>query len=120
MSTTEPRLMTVDLEQYDGRLDALIALFRGHAGPMEFRRADEVTAALTWQGDQPLFDFSYHWWGRERDPLMAALTVALTGEDLDEIETEVANAVGEVRREMQRERAARGNGERVDRESASR
>ncbi len=108
MAATEPRVTTVDLERFDGRLDALIELVRANRGTIEFRRAGEATASVGWADGRQMFDFYYHRWGRERDPLMGALTLALTGEDRDEIETEIANVVAEVRREMRREREAAG------------
>ncbi len=105
MAATEPRVITIDLESFDDRPDALIAHVRDNRRVIVFRRAGEVIASVGWSDGDPAFEFYYHRWGRNRDPLMGALTLALTGEDLDAIETEIANAVGEVRRERA---AARG------------
>lgn len=108
MATTKPGVLTIDLAEFDDRLDDLIALVADSPETIEFSRNGEVTASVHWFDGRPMFDFYHHWWGRERDRVMGALALALTGEDLDEVETEVANAVAEVRWEIRQERAASG------------
>jgi hypothetical protein len=97
---------SIDLETFEGRLSDLIAAVEAEPGPIAYRRGGEIIATSSFSRGVRMFDFHHHHRGRKRDRLMGALTLALTGEDLDEIETEVANAVAEARREIWAEREA--------------
>ena len=108
MSASESRIAVADLEQFDGRLSVLLDLVWESRGTLQFRRPGDAAASVDTCRQPPKFSFSCERWGRKRAPLMGPLTLALTGEDLDEIEIDIANAVGEVRRETRREREAAG------------
>jgi hypothetical protein len=104
MRWPEPEGRSIDLDEYDGRLDDLVAIVRAEPGLVVFRRGADVTASSDVRDGVRMFDFYRQHWGRRRDHLMGALTVALTGEDLDEVETEVARAVAEARQAIRVER----------------